>query len=105
MAGRKDDLSQIMLRPDGICVVYGMGRTKADSILKEMEEWIPKRYPRTSVIRDGGLTLVNRLAFIDYLSNRKILKGSTTAKYAKPYNPAEIAAQMAYVSIYGEGEA
>ena len=103
MPKKTEDLSQIMLRPDGICRAYSMGRTKADSILKEMEEWIPKRYPRMSVIRDGGLTLVNRLAFVDYLSNRQILRGGATAKYVKPYNPAEVAAQMAYISIYQEG--
>lgn len=103
-ARSREDLSQIMLRPDGICAAYSMGRTKADTLLKEMEEWIPKRYPRMSLIRDGGLTLVNRLAFIDYLSNRQLLKGSATAKYAKPYDPAGIAAQLAYISIYNGKE-
>lgn len=100
MSRKTEDLSQIMLKPDGICRVYGMGRTKTDTLLKEMEEWIPKRYPRVAVIRDGGTVLVNRLAFIDYMANRQLLRGGTTARYAKPYNPEEIAMNTAYISIY-----
>ena len=95
----KQDLSQIMLRPSGLCIVYGMCRTTVDTILNEMEAWIPSRYPKTSLIRDGKLTLVNRLAFVDYLSNRKLLKGSATKKYASPYDPEALAKELAYISI------
>lgn len=53
------------------------------------EEIISGRYPSNSIINDGNLVLINEMVFLDYLSNRKLLKSKTTRKYAKPFNPTD----------------
>lgn len=60
-------------------------------IVAEMRTEIGKRYNKYVLIDDGKTVLVNYLAFIDYMVNRKQLKDKNARKYVEPYDPTEIA--------------
>ena len=73
-------------------VEWGICTTTIDTRLKEIEDEVLKgRYPRNSVIRDGGIIRVNHLVFIDYMTNRQRLLQPNLRKYVEPFNAYEIA--------------
>lgn len=66
-----------------------------DNRIKEIETQVEAgRYPKFSVIRDGGIVLVNYFVAIDYLDNRQMLLDSNAKKYVEPYNPRAIARSL-----------
>ena len=97
---RNSGLDQIMLRPANLSIVFDLGKTTVNERIRELEEWIDEgRYPRTAVIHDGKIVLVNRLAFVDYLANRQRLMSRNARKMVPPYNPAELAKDLALIQI------
>ena len=93
-------LDQIMLRPANLATVFDMGKSTVNERIRELEGWIDEgRYPRTAVIHDGKIVLVNRLAFVDYLANRQRLMNRNARKLVPPYNPAELAKDLALIQI------
>ena len=63
-----------------------------DNRIKEIEDQVKAgRYPEYSVIRDGGIVLVNCLVWTDYLTNRQMLLDSNARKYVEGYQPRKIA--------------
>lgn len=63
--------------------------------IKELEGE-KERYGRHAVIRDGNIVLINYLAWVDYIANRKNLLGKNTRKYVPEYSPREIAEEIGY---------
>lgn len=97
---KNSGLDQIMLRPASLAIVFDLGKSTVAERISELEEWIGKgRYPRTSVVHDGKIVLVNRLAFLDYLANRQRLMSRAGARYAEPYEPKKLAEELAYIQI------
>ena len=97
---KNSGLDQIMLRPANLAIVFDLGKSTVAERISELEEWIGKgRYPRTSVVHDGKIVLVNRLAFLDYLANRQRLMSRAGAKYAEPYEPKRLSEELAYTPI------
>lgn len=68
-----------------------------DKRIKEIKEEIEKgRYSESSVIKDGGIVLINYLVFIDYEVNRQKLLDSNARKYVEPYSPGKIAREIGW---------
>lgn len=98
----RDALDQVMLRPSNLGVVFDLGKTVISERCGELEEWIAKgRYPRTTIIHDGGIVRINRYAFHDFLANRQRLMQKNAAKFVEPYDPVAIAAETGYIRIRG----
>ena len=73
-------------------IEWSICTTTIDTRLKEIEDEVLKgRYPNNSVIRDGGIVLVNCLVWTDYLTNRQMLLDSNARKYVEGYQPRKIA--------------
>lgn len=89
---KKQIANEFDLSPDTI-------KTRMHEMEKEEE-----RYGRMAVIRDGGIVLINYLAFLDYISNRTLLTNKNTRKHVPPYDPSQIARDIGwYADLNEEG--
>ncbi|MBQ4058769.1 MAG: helix-turn-helix domain-containing protein [Lachnospiraceae bacterium] len=61
--------------------------TSTISARKRELETFNGRYGETSVIKDGGIVLINVLCMLDYLKYRSLLSDETTRKYVPAFNP------------------
>lgn len=94
----------IFLRPGSIQQEFCLGKTATYERIRELEEWARKgRYPRHAVIHDGRITLVNKLALVDFMSNRTMLLDKNLSRKVPAYDPEEIAKNIGYKRI-GEGQ-
>lgn len=84
------------LSMDALGNKYGLSKQVIRKRVREIETEIGNRYSRNAVITDGKIVLINVFVFLDWLSNRKLLKDSNAKKYVKPFNAAEWAAYMGY---------
>ena len=76
---------------------FDISLSSVDKRIKEIKQEIEKgRYSTNSVIKDGGIVLVNYLVFIDYEINRQKLLDSNARKYAEPYKPSKIAREIGW---------
>ena len=74
---------------------FDISLSSVDKRIKEIKQEIEKgRYSTNSIIKDGGIVLVNYLVFIDYEINRQKLLDSNARKYAEPYTPSKIAREI-----------
>lgn len=65
--------------------------------INELETYVAQgRYSPYTIIRDGGMTYVNFLAYIDYLTYKKDLE---SGKRVPKYNPSNVAAQIAWEEL------
>lgn len=58
-----------------------------------------ERYGKYLVIHDGGVVLVNFLAFTDFLYYRKQLLEKNARKYVPMYEPAKVAHELGLYDI------
>ena len=75
----------------------GLGSTTIYQRAKEIEEDFWDRYGDYAVIHDGNITLINVLAFLDYMKYRTSLRGKHTRKYVPEYNPGRIARELGWI--------
>ena len=76
-----------------------ISQTTILSRVSEVEEEIVSGfYPKTAVIRDGGILLVNILVFIHYLTNRQLIK-SGAKKHVLRFDAKEIAKDSGWHTI------
>lgn len=62
---------------------------------KELENE-KERYGEYAVIKDGGIVLINYLAFIDYMKYRERLQEKNLRKTVPPYNPQKLAKSIGW---------
>ena len=74
----------------------GLSRTTIYERCKEIEEEQWDRYGDYAVIRDGHITLINVLAFLDYLKYRDSLIDTNTRKFVPAYDPNKVAMQLGW---------
>lgn len=76
-----------------LCEEFGLGRKAVSSRLKEIRA-LKSRYGSRSIIDDGNIVLVFVPAFVDYMSNRRMLLDKNISKYVEPYRPGEIIQEL-----------
>lgn len=69
-------------------------RTRKKELENEKE-----RYGEYAVIKDGGIVLINYLAFIDYMKYRDRLREKNLRKTVPEFNPKKVAYSLGW---YGE---
>lgn len=70
---------------------FKMCNTTFQQIIKEIREEIRLgRYDECTLIDEKPI-MVSPLVFIDYMSQRKLLRGKNTRKYVRPFDPQVIA--------------
>ena len=62
--------------------------------LAEFEKEERYKHLRYSVIRDGGVVLVNLLAFMDFMAYREQLADRNARKFIPPYEPKKVAYEI-----------
>ena len=83
---------------DDLAEEFGVTKTTIQTRKKEFQAE-KERYGEFSVIQDGGIVLINYLAFLDFLHYRERLKEKNLRKTVPPYNPAIVAKKLGW---YGE---
>jgi len=65
--------------------------------LKEIrEEILNKRYPDSSVIKDGKFVFINYLVYIDYITYRQRLQEKNLRKRVPPFNANALASSLGW---------
>lgn len=90
---------------DKIAEDFQISKQTARSRVNEIRhEIVKRRYPKLAIIDDENIVRVNRLVFIDYMTNRQMLKSETQRKYVDKYDPAEISKNLGYYETRKEAE-
>lgn len=75
----------------------GISIPTVDKRVREIKKEIQNgRYDEISVIKDGGIVLINYLVFIDFESNRQKLKEPNLRKLVEPYDAGKIAREIGW---------
>lgn len=75
----------------------GKSTNTIQSRLLEFQEEIEKgRYSKMAYIKDEKTILVNYLAFIDFMANRKYLREKNLREHVPPFNPGELAKEIGW---------
>lgn len=69
----------------------GISPRTVDERMRELKE--SNRYGDLACIKDGGLVLINYLAFVDFVSNREKIRNKIPVP---PYDPRKIAKEMGW---------
>ena len=85
----KGDLDEII-----DCHKFDMEKITVSAGWIEEIEKETERYGKHVVIRDGGIILVNYLAFVDFLTNRKRLMEPNLRKHVPEYDPRAIEQEL-----------
>ena len=85
---------------------FGISVGTVHNRLKGLEKEIQEgRYNNYALIRDGGLVLVNVLAFIDYLTYHQMLEDKNARKHTPPFKPDDIVRMIGWNNrIIREGD-
>jgi len=66
---------------------YHMKQSAITARMGELKQEIKNgRYPKESIIKDGGFIWVNLYVWLDYLHNRADLREKNTRKYVEPFD-------------------
>jgi DNA-binding Lrp family transcriptional regulator len=75
----------------------GVSKGTIQNRIAEIEKEVAKgRYGKHSIIRDGGIVLINYLVMIDYLNYRKMLKEKNARKTVPPFNAKEVCEEIGW---------
>lgn len=70
---------------------FHISKSTVYSRMKEIEgEMQTGRYNQYAIIQDGNIVLVNVLVFIDYMTNRRMLREKNARKHVPEFQPDEI---------------
>lgn len=78
---------------EDLCTAFKCCKRTIARRIEELEKET-ERYGNHVVIHDGGIILVNYLAFVDYLTYRKRLMQPNLRKYVPEYNPRAIEQEL-----------
>ncbi len=71
---------------------FGVSVRTIDDRVKGIEEEVKlKRYPAHSVIKNGGIKIINYLVLVDYLMYMDRLNEKNLRKHVPPFEPQEVA--------------
>ena len=76
-----------------LCEEFGLGRKAVVTRLKEIRA-LRSRYGSKAILDDGNIVLVYVPAFVDYMSNRRMLLDKNISKYVEDYKPGQIIREL-----------
>ena len=86
------------LSPTSLAQFLNLSTSTIMARRKEIEKF-SERYYNTAIIKDGGVVLLNMLAFLDYLKYRDMLLNAVTRSYVPDFDPYKWAHAMGW---YGD---
>lgn len=81
-----------------LCEEFRFSRRTISERIKEIEQETD-RYGEYAVIRVGGRTITNYLAFIDYMRYHDALREKNLRKNVPTYNPQELAKAIGWYGL------
>lgn len=95
---------KVRMRKQELAEFEGCSIGTVNNFMKEMKQEIAAgRYPEDTISDAGAIVWINYLAWIDYTTHRKKLREKNARKYVPPYNPEQIAKNIALFTNEKEG--
>lgn len=93
----KDIKASPYIRKKDMVEHFGIASSTLNIRINELEQEVKQgRYSAYSIIKDGGVILVNYLVFIDYMKYRSRLKEKNLRKNVPAYEPKAVAKEIGW---------